>query len=251
MDIVDFHIDDNTDNSNDTLSKSKSKDDNTPSSDSKSKSNEEISQSIPKGIRGSNIKRNCKVLVLGGVGVGKTYMCHKLKGGYIPTTLPSTIGAYSHFLQLSKYTYIKQGLRRRPKIALCTHEYILIDIGGNNPDYINRYIPTCDIVLLIFNLKNRSTFDTLKGLYTQIQPLLGSKQIVVVGNMMVYSNTKYQVSETEVGQYASDIGALYQPLDSFTGEGIQPLKEILIKYYTGYIDHQIADNGKSCRYCCP
>ena len=172
----------------------------------------------------SNAKpdENIKVTLIGGSGVGKTCIIRRYYDNEYVENPASTCGG----------SYSAKQLKINNKII----QIDLWDTAGQERfrSLGKHFYKDAYIVLLVYDITNRKSFDELKDVWYPSLKEFGEKYSVlgVVGNKCdLYENE--EVKEAEAREYSQQIGATYMLVSAKSGDNINLLFDTLIKQYLG------------------
>ena len=165
---------------------------------------------------------NIKVTLIGGSGVGKTCIIRRYYDNEYVENPASTCGG----------SYSAKQLKINNKII----QIDLWDTAGQERfrSLGKHFYKDAYIVLLVYDITNRKSFDELKDVWYPSLKEFGEKYSVlgVVGNKCdLYENE--EVKEAEAREYSQQIGATYMLVSAKSGDNINLLFDTLIKQYLG------------------
>ena len=165
---------------------------------------------------------NIKVTLIGASGVGKTCIIRRYYDNEYVENPASTCGG----------SYSAKQLKINNKII----QIDLWDTAGQERfrSLGKHFYKDAYIVLLVYDITNRKSFDELKDVWYPSLKEFGEKYSVlgVVGNKCdLYENE--EVKEAEAREYSQQIGATYMLVSAKSGDNINLLFDTLIKQYLG------------------
>ena len=165
---------------------------------------------------------NIKVTLIGGSGVGKTCIIRRYYDNEYVENPASTCGG----------SYSAKQLKINNKII----QIDLWDTAGQERfrSLGKHFYKDAYIVILVYDITNRKSFDELKDVWYPSLKEFGEKYSVlgVVGNKCdLYENE--EVKEAEAREYSQQIGATYMLVSAKSGDNINLLFDTLIKQYLG------------------
>ena len=165
---------------------------------------------------------NIKVTLIGGSGVGKTCIIRRYYDNEYVENPASTCGG----------SYSAKQLKINNKIV----QIDLWDTAGQERfrSLGKHFYKDAYIVILVYDITNRKSFDELKEVWYPSLKEFGEKYSVlgVVGNKCdLYENE--EVKEAEAREYSQQIGATYMLVSAKSGDNINLLFDTLIKQYLG------------------
>ena len=165
---------------------------------------------------------NIKVTLIGGSGVGKTCIIRRYYDNEYVENPASTCGG----------SYSAKQLKINNKII----QIDLWDTAGQERfrSLGKHFYKDAYIVILVYDITNRKSFDELKEVWYPSLKEFGEKYSVlgVVGNKCdLYENE--EVKEAEAREYSQQIGATYMLVSAKSGDNINLLFDTLIKQYLG------------------
>ena len=165
---------------------------------------------------------NIKVTLIGGSGVGKTCIIRSYYDNEYVENPASTCGG----------SYSAKQLKINNKII----QIDLWDTAGQERfrSLGKHFYKDAYIVILVYDITNRKSFDELKEVWYPSLKEFGEKYSVlgVVGNKCdLYENE--EVKEAEAREYSQQIGATYMLVSAKSGDNINLLFDTLIKQYLG------------------
>ena len=165
---------------------------------------------------------NIKVTLIGASGVGKTCIIRRYYDNEYVENPASTCGG----------SYSAKQLKINNKII----QIDLWDTAGQERfrSLGKHFYKDAYIVLLVYDITNRKSFDELKDVWYPSLKEFGEKYSVlgVVGNKCdLYENE--EVKENEAREYSQQIGATYMLVSAKSGDNINLLFDTLIKQYLG------------------
>ena len=165
---------------------------------------------------------NIKVTLIGASGVGKTCIIRRYYDNEYVENPASTCGG----------SYSAKQLKINNKII----QIDLWDTAGQERfrSLGKHFYKDAYIVILVYDITNRKSFDELKEVWYPSLKEFGEKYSVlgVVGNKCdLYENE--EVKEAEAREYSQQIGATYMLVSAKSGDNINLLFDTLIKQYLG------------------
>ena len=165
---------------------------------------------------------NIKVTLIGASGVGKTCIIRRYYDNEYVENPASTCGG----------SYSAKQLKINNKII----QIDLWDTAGQERfrSLGKHFYKDAYIVILVYDITNRKSFDELKDVWYPSLKEFGEKYSVlgVVGNKCdLYENE--EVKEAEAREYSQQIGATYMLVSAKSGDNINLLFDTLIKQYLG------------------
>jgi GTP-binding nuclear protein Ran len=115
--------------------------------------------------------RQYKIALLGDPAVGKTSLVKVLKVGYADKRYVSTVGAEVHPIPV----HTNQG-----PILLDVWDYAGKEEYSTTQSQAN--IAAADLIVIMYSLDNRATFNNAKARWTQLARSYSSKPILLLGN---------------------------------------------------------------------
>ena len=170
-----------------------------------------------------NKKENIKIILFGDSGVGKTSIINQfVNGGFNDETL----------MTITQYKLIKEiKLLNEKKIKLEIWDYPGIESYRN---LFQIFIKKINIVLLIYNINNKVTFDNLDIWYKMADEIIGKDNVIfcVIGNDIdLYEN---HIVDSEIGkEYAKKINALFFEINTRDHESVENIFIQIINEYYG------------------
>lgn len=151
----------------------------------------------------------CKLVLLGDSGVGKTSIVQRYVHGYINEFQLATIGA----AYLTKYENMGEK----------TVKFNLWDTAGQEK-YRNLaplYYREAQAAVVVYDITEKKSVNSAKSWITELEGQLGkgSAQIAIVGNKLDLEDER-QVIASEVESWASERGFFHKEVSAMSGEGI-------------------------------
>ncbi len=167
-------------------------------------------------------KKNVKICLLGGTGVGKTCIINRFSNNIFDANTISTSGG----------SYSVKDVTIDDKITVHCDVW---DTAGQEKfrSLTKHFYKDAYIVGLVYDITSQNSFNELKGWYDDLKQN-GEKYTVlaVVGNKSdLFENEG--VNEDEARQYAESIGAEFQLVSAKSGQNINLLFEKLVRIYLG------------------
>ena len=159
-------------------------------------------------------QNNCKLVLLGDSGVGKTSIISQYISGAFYNNTPSTNGA--------SYTSKKVIFKDLNKSITLD----IWDTAGQEKykSLIKFFYKDASIAILVYDITNKQSFESLKTYWIKQLKDLGEKHLIlcIAGNKCDLYN-KEQVSEKEGKKFAEDIGAFFELTSAKNNIGINEL----------------------------
>ena len=134
--------------------------------------------------------------------------------------------------------------------------HLYMNNDKNNFEGLNKlFIPQTNIVILIYDITNRDSFNLMKEYYyPQTIKSLPQNIIIGISGNKVDLERKREVSYKEGEEFSLSINAIFQETTSKEHEKITKLIDDLIRkyieYYKGENDNIIEDDGACCNEIC-
>ena len=187
-------------------------------------------------INGNNDIPDCKVVLIGDSGVGKSSIISRYIGGIFVDSIDSTISS-----SFSQKEYEANGKKVRLNIWDTAGQEKFRSIGRNF--YKDAYI-----ILMVYDITNKQSFEDLKSVwYPEIQQF-GEKYkiIAIVGN----KSDRYEeenVSESELNSFSKDLGGTNFLVSAKNGNGIELMFKILAEMFLNPNFQDTIENRESFR----
>ena len=163
---------------------------------------------------------NCKLILLGDSGVGKSSIIGRyISGIFMNDNITSSGASYS------QKVYENKGRKVRLNIWDTAGQEKFRALGRNF--YKDAYI-----ICLVFDLTNKKTFENIKQVWYPEIKKFGEKYNIlsIVGNKCdLYENEA--VEEDEINSFAEKVGGIYYEISAKNGNGIDEMFESLAKMY--------------------
>ncbi len=187
-------------------------------------------------INGNNDIPDCKVVLIGDSGVGKSSIISRYIGGIFVDSIDSTISS-----SFSQKEYEANGKKVRLNIWDTAGQEKFRSIGRNF--YKDAYI-----ILMVYDITNKQSFEDLKSVwYPEIQQF-GEKYkiIAIVGN----KSDRYEeenVSESELNSFSKELGGTNFLVSAKNGNGIELMFKILAEMFLNPNFQDTIENRESFR----
>jgi small GTP-binding protein len=170
-------------------------------------------------VKPSVARRSPILLLVGDSAVGKTSLVAQLKGDPFQTKYTPTVGTDVH-----PFSYGND------------LPYLLYDLGGSAKGSVKKMIPhqkTPDLYLLMFDLTNKSSHESLAGWRKELRNLPGgsSTPTILLGNKS--DSTERRMDEKEITFHLKE-RLPYFEVSAKTGEDVQSLLDYFF-WTTGHI----------------
>ena len=130
------------------------------------------------------------------------------------------------FYEEDEYYY--NGARIKYEIVFDYKSYLLYfyDITGS----IKYHSITSTVILLVYDVKNKESFEALQTFLIDNRLILKDKLIIVVGTKNDLQGKK-EISDIKVKNFAEENNLLFTTVSSKTGEGIKTLVNMIINNF--------------------
>ena len=174
--------------------------------------------------------RRVKIILLGESGVGKTCIINRYLNNEFISESSSTLGSYS-----SK----KEVIKNNNKLLLN-----IWDTTGQEKYHsiTNLFIQGTDIVILVYSIDSKSSFNNLNFWYESVKEKLEDKQYIlaIIGNKSDLTENE-EVSEDEGKKYAKEKNAIFKLVSArVDAKGINTLFDtVLIEFINNILINRI------------
>lgn len=178
-------------------------------------------------------KREIKIILLGESGVGKTCIINRYIDNQFSADTESTLGSYS-----STKTIVKNKIKYTVDIWDTTGQEKYHSIT-------NLYIKGSNIVILVYSIDSKSTFDNLNYWYDSVKEKIEGDNYVlaVVGSKYDLFESE-EVPEEEARKYAEEKNAIFQLVSAKKNiEGVTKLFDTLIDEYIKRYNKEIKEKN--------
>ena len=187
-------------------------------------------------INGNNDIPDCKVVLIGDSGVGKSSIISRYIGGIFVDSIDSTISS-----SFSQKEYEANGKKVRLNIWDTAGQEKFRSIGRNF--YKDAYI-----ILMVYDITNKQSFEDLKSVWFPEIQQFGEKYkiIAIVGN----KSDRYEeenVSESELNSFSKDLGGTNFLVSAKNGNGIELMFKILAEMFLNPNFQDTIENRESFR----
>ncbi len=167
-----------------------------------------------------------KILLVGNSNSGKSSILLRYTENSFTDESITTIGV-DFKLKMVKYED-KTAEQDTLKPEDTTYKLCMFDTAGQErfSKLTSSYYRNAQGVLLVFDLSNRETFDSLNKWYNELQAYCPNAAIVVVGNK---SDESRQVTRKEASQYADAIGGKYVEVSAKSNINVEDAFQLLLK----------------------
>lgn len=190
---------------------------------------------------GNEVVAKCKVILVGDAGVGKTalidrYVRDTFDGNTMTTIAASTV---TKFLEIEG-----QG-----KVRL-----MIWDTAGQEKYHsiVPQYLKSASVIILVFDLTNRSSFDNLNKWIKMIKDNAELyANIYIVGNKADLDDKFELKEEDEITKYCESVHArAYKSCSALNGQNVTELFSDLLESATFWPDSILLDNAEPKEGCC-
>ena len=187
-------------------------------------------------INGNNDIPDCKVVLIGDSGVGKSSIISRYIGGIFVDSIDSTISS-----SFSQKEYEANGKKVRLNIWDTAGQEKFRSIGRNF--YKDAYI-----ILMVYDITNKQSFEDLKSVWFPEIQQFGEKYkiIAIVGN----KSDRYEeenVSESELTSFSKELGGTNFLVSAKNGNGIELMFKILAEMFLNPNFQDTIENRESFR----
>ncbi len=187
-------------------------------------------------INGNNDIPDCKVVLIGDSGVGKSSIISRYIGGIFVDSIDSTISS-----SFSQKEYEANGKKVRLNIWDTAGQEKFRSIGRNF--YKDAYI-----ILMVYDITNKQSFEDLKSVWFPEIQQFGEKYkiIAIVGN----KSDRYEeenVSESELNSFSKELGGTNFLVSAKNGNGIELMFKILAEMFLNPNFQDTIENRESFR----
>ena len=187
-------------------------------------------------INGNNDIPDCKVVLIGDSGVGKSSIISRYIGGIFVDSIDSTISS-----RFSQKEYEANGKKVRLNIWDTAGQEKFRSIGRNF--YKDAYI-----ILMVYDITNKQSFEDLKSVWFPEIQQFGEKYkiIAIVGN----KSDRYEeenVSESELNSFSKELGGTNFLVSAKNGNGIELMFKILAEMFLNPNFQDTIENRESFR----
>ena len=168
-------------------------------------------------------QRECKVVMIGDTGVGKTHLLARYLYNTFDLNTPSTVSA----------TFATKKVKKENGDEIVLQ---LWDTAGQEAykGLTKLYFKNAYGIIIVYDITRRDSFEEIKNYwYQQVKESVNQNvKIVIVGNKFdLFTNGK--VDEEEVRTFAKSIGAMFQLTSAKTSSGVDKLFEDLANSFDG------------------
>lgn len=164
--------------------------------------------------------RTIKVVTLGDVSVGKTSLIKRYVDNEFYQEEQSTIGS----------VYMEKIINYGDSL----YKLQIYDTAGQErfQSIAKLYYQKADVALLLYDITNQDTFDTLKNWNAEVMKNAPSKVIrIVVGNKIDLLE-KEAIDQETAEKYAKNVNALFSLVSAKTNAGVRTLFEKICQEYS-------------------
>ena len=178
------------------------------------------------------ISSQIKVILLGSTGVGKTSLITRYKSGKFLANIPSTCG--SNFLKINKIVNKKK------------YTLNIWDTAGQEKfqSLVQTYVKNAKIILLVYSIIDKKSFEDLNAWLTLIKDKNGSKgySLGIAANKSDLHN-EIEVSEKKGEEFAKKAKAIFKLTSA--KEDNKGLDELVDELLKNYIELEEKNNNNS------
>jgi Ras-related protein Rab-1A len=190
-----------------------------------------------------NAQSFTKTVVIGDSGVGKTCVAQRLMSNTFDNGSTATVGAAFWNLTIEKNDRC--------------HRIQMWDTAGqeNYQSITNAFYRGADVIVLCYAVNNRNSFTSIERWKSRVDQRVPTARLLLVATKLDQSEEGPEFVSAEEGlQKASELNTPHVATSAFTGEGIDVLKDELIRVAETVQRHQVvvfpeSGDGTAQRCC--